>query len=218
MALYLSLVVPQLGRPLIYDEVDFARAASSLAAPDRGPGPGPLRYDRGYIADYPAAPDAGQRYQLALWHPPGYLLLLGLWQRAFPSGGDSSLRLFGALCGLGTLLLTAALGRLAGGPLGAGLAGPPLGHLPLRHPERPPAGRRRHGAPPRPGPLRLAGPAPRTGALDLAGLERGLRPQPELQAGARPGPGRPAHCLAGGAAGGGLGAGGLKPAGRAGRR
>ncbi len=123
VALYLSLVVPQLGRPLIYDEVDFARAASSLADPDRGPGPGPLRYDRGYIADYPAAPDAGQRYQLALWHPPGYLLLLGLWQRAFPSGGDSSLRLFGALCGLGTLLLTAALGRLAGGRLaGAGLA------------------------------------------------------------------------------------------------
>ncbi|HEX2515153.1 MAG TPA: hypothetical protein VH257_10640, partial [Chloroflexota bacterium] len=135
VALYLSLVVPQLGRPLIYDEVDFARAAASLADPDRGPGPGPLRYDRGYIADYPTAPDAGQRFQLALWHPPGYLLLLGLWQRAFPSGGDSSLRLFGALCGLGTLLLTAALGGLAGrggrgdeparraaGPLGAGLA------------------------------------------------------------------------------------------------
>jgi hypothetical protein len=122
VALYLSLVVPQLGRPLIYDEVDFARAASSLADPDPGPGPGPLRYDRGYIADYPTAPDAGQRYQLALWHPPGYLLLLGLWQRAFPSGGDSSLRLFGALCGLGTLLLTAALGRLAAGPQAGGPA------------------------------------------------------------------------------------------------
>jgi hypothetical protein len=122
VALYLSLVAPQLGRPLIYDEVDFARAAASLAGSDPGSGAGPLRYDRGYIADYPTAPDAGQRHQVALWHPPGYLLLLGVWQRALPGAGDSSLRLFGALCGLGTLLLTAALGRLQGGALGAGLA------------------------------------------------------------------------------------------------
>ena len=80
---------------------------------------------------------------------------------------------------------------------------------PLRHPERPPAGRRRHGA----APLALALFAwlalrPGPGALDLAGLERGLRPRPELQAGARPGPRRPAAAWPaarglGGASGGG---------------
>lgn len=99
--------------------MDFARAAASVAAP--GPG-GLLRYDRAYIADYPQAPDAGRRYQYALWHPPGYLLLLGLWRRVDPGGGEAWLRLFGVACGLGTVLLTAALGRLAGGPLAGALA------------------------------------------------------------------------------------------------
>ena len=100
--------------------MDFARAAASVAAP--GPG-GLLRYDRAYIADYPEAPDAGRRYQYALWHPPGYLLALGLWRRLDPGAGDAWLRLFGVACGLGTVLLTAALGRLAGGPLAGALAG-----------------------------------------------------------------------------------------------
>jgi hypothetical protein len=117
--LYLALALPQLGRALSYDEVDFARAAASVAAPGAA---GVLRYDRAYIADYPAAPDAGQRLQFALWHPPGYLLTLGLWRRLDPGAGDAWLRLFGVVCGLGTLLLTAALGRAAGGPAGGGPA------------------------------------------------------------------------------------------------
>jgi hypothetical protein len=128
VAFYLLLVLPQLGRPLIYDEVDFAKAARTVVGPDAEAGAGPLRYDRGFIADYPSDPDAGQRYQYALWHPPGYVLLLGAWDRLFSwggpvgPGGDFSLRLFGAVCGLGTLLLGASLGRRAGGPLAGALA------------------------------------------------------------------------------------------------
>jgi hypothetical protein len=105
---YLVLALPQLQRPLIYDEVDFAKAARAVAA-------GQFRYDRGYIADYPTAPDSGHRFQLALFHPPGYLVALAAWQRLAGST-DSALRGFGVLCGLASLACAAVLGRAAGGP------------------------------------------------------------------------------------------------------
>ncbi|HEX2035912.1 MAG TPA: glycosyltransferase family 39 protein [Chloroflexota bacterium] len=114
VAVYLATAVPQLGRPLIYDEVDFAKASQAVAT-------GTFRYDRGYIADYEDAADAGQRFQDALWHPPGYLMALAAWQQWLP-GGDPSLRTFGLLCGLLTLGATAALAGWAAGPRAAGLA------------------------------------------------------------------------------------------------
>src|SRR5919108_408062 len=106
-AVFLALALPQVGRPLIYDEVDFAKAARAVAG-------GSFRYDRGYIADYAHAPDRGERYQLALFHPPGYLLALAAWQR--PAGSaDAALRTFGVACGLASLAAAVVLGRIAGG-------------------------------------------------------------------------------------------------------
>src|SRR5262245_49796245 len=100
--LYLGLSVPQLDRALIYDEVDFAKAARAAAA-------GTFLYDRGYIADYPWNPWSGRRFQSALYHPPGYVLGLATWQRLAGSS-DGALRAFGTLGGLASLAAATFLG------------------------------------------------------------------------------------------------------------
>ncbi|MBI3973057.1 MAG: glycosyltransferase family 39 protein [Chloroflexi bacterium] len=114
VALYLVLALSQIGRPLTYDEVDFAKAARAIAG-------GSFLYDRGYIADYPWNPEHGLRLQYALYHPPGYLLALAAWQRV-AGAGDAALRAFGVLAGLASLAGAAALGRFAGGPRAGVLA------------------------------------------------------------------------------------------------
>jgi hypothetical protein len=112
--LYLVLALPQLHRPLTYDEVDFAKAARAVAG-------GEFRYDRGYIADYPDAADSGQRLQLALFHPPGYLLALAAWERLM-GDSDAALRGFGVWCGLASLAGTVALAHRVGGRTAAAWA------------------------------------------------------------------------------------------------
>lgn len=114
VGLYLALALPQLGRPLTYDEVDFSKASRAIAG-------GTFRYDRGYIADYPLDLDSGQRLQLAIYHPPGYAVALAAWQ-AIAGPSDAARRAYGVACGLATLAATAALGGLAGGALAGGLA------------------------------------------------------------------------------------------------
>jgi hypothetical protein len=124
---FLAVALRQVHRPVIYDEADFARAAQALAAT------GSFRYDRGYIADYPWNAESGGREQLALYHPPGYVIALAGWLRvaapplsawspADPLAPDAALRAFGVLCGLGTLAATVALAAIAAGRAAAGWA------------------------------------------------------------------------------------------------
>ncbi len=119
LAVCLALAVGGLSKPLVYDEVDFAKAAAAVARS------GVPLYDRGWIADYPERPDSGAQYQYALYHPPLYVYLLAGSFRLFgeSEAAARSVGLLGLAC---SLLLLYALGRTlfqvrAAGLLAAGL-------------------------------------------------------------------------------------------------
>lgn len=100
-ALYLTLLAPQLGRPLVYDDVNFAFAARAVAET------GLAFANAGHMSD---RWDFSQREQWALWHPPLYIYVLGLDFKLF-GVSETSARLLGAAFGLGTGLLVYLTGR-----------------------------------------------------------------------------------------------------------
>ena len=113
------LVVSQFWRPLMYDDANFylgARAVAQTGVPFS---------NQGWMGD---RDDFSQRDQWALWHPPLYIYLLGLFAKI---GGatPAAMRVGGLLGGLATGILTAALAyELTPAPpaqrrLTAGLAG-----------------------------------------------------------------------------------------------
>jgi 4-amino-4-deoxy-L-arabinose transferase-like glycosyltransferase len=104
---FVVLVVRQLDRPLMYDDANFALAARAVA--DTGLPFG----NQGWMSE---RGDFSQREQWALWHPPLYVYLLGLFARL---GGWTPvvLRLPAVLSGLTSAALAFLLTRdLARGP------------------------------------------------------------------------------------------------------
>ena len=93
---YLVLVGRQLGRPLMYDDANFALAARAVAETGLPFGNQGWMSERG---------DFSQREQWALWHPPLYVYADGLAARI---GGWTPpvLRVLGVLGGLATGVLT----------------------------------------------------------------------------------------------------------------
>lgn len=102
---FLAFTLPQLTRPLVYDDVNFALAARAVAETGLPFG------NQGWLSD---RYDYSQREQWALWHPPLYVYLLGLFAKVF-GPTEWSLRLPGVLGGLVggwlTLLLAAEVVR-----------------------------------------------------------------------------------------------------------
>jgi 4-amino-4-deoxy-L-arabinose transferase-like glycosyltransferase len=106
--LFSVLVVTQLGRPLMYDDANFALAARAVA--DTGLPFG----NQGWMSE---RGDFSQREQWALWHPPLYIYVLGLFSKL---GGwtPAMLRLPGLIGGLACAVLTYVLAaRLTRGPI-----------------------------------------------------------------------------------------------------
>ena len=95
-ALYVLLLLPQLDRPLVYDDVNFAFAARAVAET------GLAFANAGHMSD---RWDFSRREQWALWHPPLYIYLLGLQFKLF-GVSETSARLLGCAFGLGTGGLT----------------------------------------------------------------------------------------------------------------
>jgi len=109
-ALFLGFVTPQLGRPLMYDDANFALAARAVAETGLPFGNQGWMSERG---------DFSQREQWALWHPPLYIYLLGLFAKL---GGwvPAVLRLPALVSGLVSAVLVYLLARdLTRGPPGA---------------------------------------------------------------------------------------------------
>ncbi len=121
MAFFLFCVFPRLGRPLSYDEVNFALAGEAVAATGRPFARAGFMEDRGAL---------DREFQYALWHPPLYAYTLGLVFHLL-GVGEVQARLVGVA---GTLaagaLLFALTRRLTGSP---GPAAAALG-LFLAHP------------------------------------------------------------------------------------
>jgi 4-amino-4-deoxy-L-arabinose transferase-like glycosyltransferase len=69
VAFFLFCVLPRLGYPLVYDEVNFALAAEAVAATGRPFARAGFMEDRGAL---------DREFQYALWHPPLYMYALGL--------------------------------------------------------------------------------------------------------------------------------------------
>ncbi|HYW86676.1 MAG TPA: glycosyltransferase family 39 protein, partial [Chloroflexota bacterium] len=104
---YVALVGVQLGRPLMYDDANFALGARAVAETGLPFGNQGWMSDRG---------DFSHREQWALWHPPLYIYADGLLAKI---GGWTPpvLRLLGVIGGLATALLTFLLARdLTRGP------------------------------------------------------------------------------------------------------
>jgi hypothetical protein len=101
VVLYLALVAAQLGRPLMYDDANFALGARAVAETGLPFGNQGWMSDRG---------DFSQREQWALWHPPLYIYADGLLAR-IAGWTPAALRLLGVLGGLATALLTFLLAR-----------------------------------------------------------------------------------------------------------
>jgi hypothetical protein len=97
---YLVLVMPQVARPLVYDEVNFAFAGGAVART------GLPWANAGYMSD---RGDFSQREQWALWHPPLYVYLLGLQYRLFGYTETS-----GRILGVALNLVTGAIVFLTG--------------------------------------------------------------------------------------------------------
>ncbi|HEV7665038.1 MAG TPA: glycosyltransferase family 39 protein [Chloroflexota bacterium] len=106
---YLALVGPQLTRPLMYDDANFALAIKAVAETGLPYGNQGWMSERG---------DFSQREQWALWHPPLYIYADALFARL---GGWTPpvMRLLGVLSGLVTAALTYRLASdLTRGPPG----------------------------------------------------------------------------------------------------
>ncbi len=76
-AFFLFCVYPRLGRPLVYDEVNFALAGEAVAATGRPFARAGFMEDRGAL---------DREFQYALWHPPLYVYTLGLAYGLFGVG------------------------------------------------------------------------------------------------------------------------------------
>jgi 4-amino-4-deoxy-L-arabinose transferase-like glycosyltransferase len=100
-AVYLALVIPQLNRPLMYDDANFALAIKAVAETGLPFGNQGWMSERG---------DFSQREQWALWHPPLYVYADGLLARI---GGwtPAVMRVLGVLGGLATGGLTFLLAK-----------------------------------------------------------------------------------------------------------
>ncbi|MCC7104563.1 MAG: glycosyltransferase family 39 protein [Chloroflexi bacterium] len=101
--LYLSLVLPRIGLPLIYDDVNFAFAGEAVART------GVPFANAGYMSD---RWDFSQRFQWALWHPPLYIYLLGMQAKLFGTS-EPALRALGVAFNLGTAFLVYLTSRAA---------------------------------------------------------------------------------------------------------
>jgi 4-amino-4-deoxy-L-arabinose transferase-like glycosyltransferase len=107
VALFCALVSAQLSRPLMYDDANFALAARAVAETGLPFGNQGWMSERG---------DFSQREQWALWHPPLYVYLLGVFAKL---GGwtPGVLRVPAMVAGVATALLTYMLARdLTRGP------------------------------------------------------------------------------------------------------
>ncbi|MDP8922383.1 MAG: glycosyltransferase family 39 protein [Chloroflexota bacterium] len=82
------LVGPQLARPYVYDDVNFALGGRAVARTGLPYG------NQGYLLHL-----FEQREQWAIWHPPLYVYALGLWMRVF-GDGEPATRSLGVLCQL----------------------------------------------------------------------------------------------------------------------
>lgn len=88
LALYAWLLAPQLGRPFVYDDVNFALGARAVARTGLPYG------NQGYLLHL-----YEQREQWALWHPPLYIYALGLTTTLFGES-EAAARGLGVLCQL----------------------------------------------------------------------------------------------------------------------
>ncbi|HEY0582059.1 MAG TPA: glycosyltransferase family 39 protein [Chloroflexota bacterium] len=113
--LYLAFVVPQLSRPLMYDDANFALAIKAVVETGVPFGNQGWMSERG---------DFSQREQWALWHPPLYIYADAIFARV---GGWTPpvMRLLAVLSGLLSAALTFILARdlTRGPPTVKGLAG-----------------------------------------------------------------------------------------------
>lgn len=85
MAFFLFWVLGRLGRPLVYDEVNFALAGEAVAATGRPFARAGFMEDRGAL---------DREFQYALWHPPLYVYGLGAAFYLF-GVGEAQARLVG---------------------------------------------------------------------------------------------------------------------------
>jgi hypothetical protein len=85
---YWWLIGPQLARPYVYDDVNFALGGRAVARTGLPFG------NQGYLPHL-----VEQREQWATWHPPLYVFTLGLWMRRFGEG-EAATRSLGVLCQL----------------------------------------------------------------------------------------------------------------------
>jgi hypothetical protein len=85
---YAWLLAPRIGKPLVYDDVNFALGARAVAQTGLPYG------NQGYLLHL-----TDQREQWALWHPPLYIYTLGLTIALFGSG-EGAMRGLGVLCQL----------------------------------------------------------------------------------------------------------------------
>jgi 4-amino-4-deoxy-L-arabinose transferase-like glycosyltransferase len=107
IAAYLAFVVPQLGRPLMYDDANFALGAKAVV--DTGLPFG----NQGWMSD---RGDVSHREQWALWHPPLYIYALG-GTASLGGWTPPVLRLLGIAGGMTTGFVTWLLARkLTRGP------------------------------------------------------------------------------------------------------
>ncbi len=105
MAFFLFCVCPRLGRPLAYDEVNFALGGEAVAATGRPFARAGFMEDRGAL---------DREFQYALWHPPLYIYTLGLAYALF-GVGEAQGRLVGVAGTLAAgLLLFNLVRRLTG--------------------------------------------------------------------------------------------------------
>jgi hypothetical protein len=99
VAAYGWLLAPQLGKPFVYDDVNFALGAEAVARTGLPFG------NQGYLLHL-----YEQREQWALWHPPLYIYALGLTMALFGSS-EAALRSLGIACQILAAGLTFDLAR-----------------------------------------------------------------------------------------------------------
>ena len=93
---FLTLTVPQLTRPFVYDEGDFVKGGAAILEC------GVPFYNRGYIADLEIN---HERFQYGFYHPPLYFYSLAASFALF-GVSEWSARIVGVACSLATLFLT----------------------------------------------------------------------------------------------------------------
>ncbi len=99
LALYGWLLAPQLDKPFVYDDVNFAFGARAIAETGRPYG------NQGYLLHL-----YQEREQWALWHPPLYLYTLGLVVAVFGTS-EAAARGLGVACQLLSAALTFDIAR-----------------------------------------------------------------------------------------------------------